>query len=356
MPVAFLSGATGLIGGELCALLAAQGWGVVALARSETPFLANDGTLIAADVYSGNAPGAGQVLRVRGDIGQPRCGLDKATVARLGEQIGCVIHCAASTAFNAADEEYRRSNVAGTAHMLEIATNRPFLHVSTAYVCGTRDGPIAETASAEDAVFANGYERSKADAEALVANSRRPWLIARPSVVVGAATDGHIRRFDSIYGAFKLLAEGRIKVAPARPGASFNLVPVDFVATALAALAADTSNFSGEYVHLCARQALPVTEFVDAIGAYPGLCVAKLVAPGDFDVDSLSRAERMLIERVLSHYLPYFLRCPDFETGNAERLTGLHCPVVDRDIVHILIGYAIRAGFVRPPAIATERD
>lgn len=355
MPVAFLSGATGLIGGELCALLAAQGWGVVALARGEAPFLANDGSLIPAGVYRGNVPGVGQVLRLRGDIGQPRCNLDNAIVTRLGAQVDCVIHCAASTAFNAADEEYRRSNVAGTAHMLEIAIDRPFLHISTAYVSGTRDGPIAEAACAKDAVFANGYERSKAEAEALVANSRRPWLIARPSVVVGAAKDGSIRRFDSIYGAFKLLAEGRIKVAPARPGASFNLVPVDFVAAALAALANGADDFSGQYVHLCAHQALPVTEFVNAIAAYPGLCAAKLVAPGDFEVDSLSRAERMLIERVLSHYLPYFLRCPDFETGYAERLTGLQCPVVDQEIVHTLIGYAIRAGFVRLPAMATTR-
>lgn len=352
MPVALLTGATGLIGGELCRLLVAHGWGVIVLVRGDAPILGNDGFSISASIYAGLAPSVGEVLRLTGDIGQHGCGLEPATASNLGTQIDLVIHCAASTAFNATDDYYMQTNVAGTAHVLALGGNKPFLHVSTAYVCGQRDGPIAETACAPDTLFANGYERSKAAAEALVAQSGRPWLIARPSIVVGSASNGQIRRFDSIYGAFKLLAEGRIKVIPATADASLNFVPVDFVADALAKLAAGKDNFAGAFAHICADRSLPVTALLKAIRAHPALRAPGLVEPRDFDMNRLLKTERIWFEHVLKYYLPYFQRAPDFATDNIKRLIGLQCPTIDQEILGKLIGYAIAVGFLRTAAAA----
>ena len=346
MPVALLTGATGLIGGELCRLLVAYGWGVIALVRGDTPILGNDGCSISASAYTGLVPSVGQVLRMTGDIAQPQCDVDPATASKLEAQVDLVIHCAASTAFNATDAYYQQTNVAGTAHVLALSGNKPFLHVSTAYVCGQRDGPIAEAACAPDTLFANGYERSKAAAEALVTQSGRPWLIARPSIVVGRASDGQIRRFDSIYGTFKLLAEGRVNAIPATADAALNFVSVDFVADALAKLAAGKDNFSGAFVHICAGGPLPLTALLDAIRSQPALKAPRLVEPCDFDMDRLPKTERAWFEHVLKYYLPYFQRAPEFVTDNIKRLIGLQCPAIDQETLGKLIGYAIAAGFV----------
>jgi nucleoside-diphosphate-sugar epimerase len=350
MAAALLTGATGLIGGELCRLLVAQGWGVVALVRGEAPILGNDGIAVPSGAYAGKPPNPGEALRLIGDIGVQNCGLDPQTRSLLDQQINIIIHCAASTAFNATDDHYQKVNVAGTAHLLALGRQTPFLHVSTAYVCGTRSGVIAESGCPPETRFANGYERSKAEAERLIQRSDRPWLIARPSIVVGAAADGRIRRFDSIYGAFKLLAEGRAKTIPATTDASFNFVPVDHVAAALASLASSAENFTGQFVHICARQSMAVVDFLDTISTFPALFVPKIVPPDSFDSANLGRTEKKLFERWLTHYVPYFQRNPLFAVGNAEALTGLPSPIIDQNALRQMIGFAVNQGFIRANA------
>jgi nucleoside-diphosphate-sugar epimerase len=343
MPTAFLTGATGLIGGETCRLLLEKGWRVIALVRSDAPIVGNEGQALTSKFLT----------RVVGDIGLPACGLDQHRQDRLAHEVDLVIHCAASTVFNEAEDRYQQINVAGTANVLSLGGTNPFLHVSTAYVCGTRNGVIAEASCSMNTDFANGYERSKAKAEALVERSRRPWLIARPSIVVGSAIDGRIRRFDSIYGAFKLLAEGRIKTIPVAAGASLNFVPVDHVALALTELARGHLSFTGQHVHLCSRPSMPVTEFIEAIAAFPGLKVPYLSAPEQFGTEHFRRTEQKLFDRLLKPYLPYFQRGPVFATGTLEQLTGLQSPLVDQTILHRLFSYALKARFLRADSTET---
>jgi nucleoside-diphosphate-sugar epimerase len=294
------------------------------------------------------------LTRLTGDIVQQACGLDRTVQELLVKEVDLIIHCAASTAFNACDDHYQRINVAGTAHVLALAGNAPFLHVSTAYVCGTQNGPIAESACLTGTEFANGYELSKARAEALVEHSGRPWLTTRPSIVVGSEADGRIRRFDSIYGAFKLLAEGKVRAIPAAADASLNLVPVDHVALALSALASGYQNFTGQHVHICSTPSLPVVDLIDAMASFPGLRAPHLCVPDHFSSEQLLRTERKLFEQMLKPYLPYFQRNPKFVVGKLERLTGLQSPTIDRAVIHRLIGYAISAGFLRAEAVSAR--
>ncbi len=344
MPTALLTGATGLIGGELCRLLLKSGWNVIALVRSDASVLGNSGEVIVSDALA----------RLSGDISQSHCGLDPAAQTRLNKQADIVIHCAASTAFNASDDYYARTNSGGTANVLALAPDKPFLHISTAYVCGARDGPIAEATCPDDTVFGNGYEKSKAAAEKLVEQSGRPFLIARPSIVVGAENDGRIRRFDAIYGTFKLLAEGHVRSVPATSGASFNFVPIDYVAEALLALANHHSRFAGQHVHLCARDALTIADFIGAIAGYPGFAVPAFVDPSRFRTAKLPRRERLVFDQLFRHYLPYFQRNPDFQHGEITKMTGLKSPVFDLAVMARLVRFAVDAGYLIPAVSAAE--
>jgi nucleoside-diphosphate-sugar epimerase len=249
-----------------------------------------------------------------------------------------VIHCAATVRFDLDEADYRAVNVDGVAYMLELAEagDMAVLHVSTAYVCGARDGTIREDDPLPDGGFANGYEASKAAGERLVRASNLRWAIARPSIVVGEHGSGAIRQFDTTYAAFKLIAEGRVRHMPARAGATLDFVPIDHVAkgivTIAASLAATSGASSGGTFHLVSGQPLPVADFTGAIGAYPQFHEPELVAPENFDPAGLPAIERRLFKRIAGLYASYFQRDPHFDDSAFRKIGGEACPATDKPI------------------------
>ncbi len=335
-----VTGAAGLLGGEVCARLVRAGHSVTALIHRNPEIRANDGSAVAV------------AATLRGDIARDRLGLDDAGFASASAH-DLVIHCAASVRFDLTEEEYAATNVRGTGNVLALAEagGMSMLHVSTAYVCGTRDGAILESdalpVDGPDAGFANGYEASKAAGEQLVRASGARWAIARPSVVVGAHGDGEIRQFDTIYAAFKLIAEGRISHLPALPDATLDFVPIDHVAGGIVALAKRMEAATGGTFHLVAERPVPVAAFTDAIAGYPQFHRPELVAPDRFDPTALPPLERRLYTRVAALYASYFQRDPRFDDTALRALTGLHCPPTDAAFVGRLVDYAIAQGFLK---------
>jgi fatty acyl-CoA reductase len=86
-----------------------------------------------------------QKVRVlEGDVHAPSLGLDEEDLSELAREVDVVIHSAASVVFDAPLDAAVESNVHGTLDLLRLARGwekRPlFLHVSTAYVAGMREG------------------------------------------------------------------------------------------------------------------------------------------------------------------------------------------------------------------------
>lgn len=327
-----VTGAAGLLGGEVASRLATRGHEVSALVHRNREVRGNDG----------RAPALNAILH--GDITHPGLGLDG-----LAGSHDLMIHCAATTRFDLSDAEYRVTNVDGVAHALACARagGMGFLHVSTAYVCGQRNGLICEDDLVPASDFANGYEASKAAGEALVAASGLLWAIARPSVVVGDTRNGAIRTFDTIYAAFKLIAEGRVKHMAATPDATIDFVPIDHVAAGLVALAENMAAANGGRYHLVSAQPVPVTTFAAAIGAYPQFSAPTLVAPGRFDPAALPPLERRLYARVAGLYSSYFQRDPRFDDSCFRALAGFSCPTTGFEYLKRLIDYCIAVGFLQ---------
>src|ERR1700739_896234 len=142
-----------------------------------------------------------------------------------------------ATGVNLSERVYREVNIGGTANVLALIGQRgrapiPLLHLSTAYVCGKRSGPVAEGELDVGQRFANGYESRKAEAGGLVRAAKQQGRIraeARPSIVVGRYRDWSIGQFTNIYALIRLVTAGRIHVLPASPCASLDLVPIDHV-------------------------------------------------------------------------------------------------------------------------------
>ena len=258
--------------------------------------------------------------------------------------------------FDLAEADYAAVNVTGTANALAFAEagGAQFLHVSTAYVCGTRDGTICETDPLPRDGFANGYEASKAAGERLVRASSASWAIVRPSIVVGASRDGAIRQFDTTYAAFKLIAEGRVTAMPSRAGATLDFVPIDHVAGGLVFLAERMAAASGGTYHLVSGQPIRVEDFAATIGAYPQFHQPALLPPDGFDPSSLPPLERRLFRRIAGLYASYFQRNPRFDTSRWRALGGAACPVTGVSYVRRLIDFCIAQGFL-PDASGVQR-
>ena len=329
-----VTGAAGLIGGEVASRLAARGHGVSALVHRNPVVLSN----------CGGRPALHAILP--GDVTRRGLGLDTA----IASDHDLLVHCAATTRFDLSDAEYRATNVEGVANALEFARigGMAFLHVSTAYVCGERNGVIQEDDPLPATHFANGYEASKAAGEALVVASGLQWAIARPSVVVGEFDSGVIRTFGTIYSAFKLIAEGRVRQMPSTADAAIDFVPIDHVAAGIVALAEDMAKAAGGRYHLVSAWPVPVATFAAAIGSYPHLCAPKLVSPDSLDPNALPPLERRLYARVAGLYGSYFQRDLRFGDRHFRTLTGLTCPPTGLPYLKRLIDHCIAVGFLSP--------
>ena len=179
----FITGARGFLGRNLLEAAARK------LPRAEFVLLARSQQ--AGEDLSRNFRwlGRDRLRIVQGDIVHAGLGLtpsDSALLAPVTE----VWHLAASTSFD--DRELAaiyEGNVVGTENMLAMAAGLPklgrFVHVSTAYVAGTNPGPIAEDDMPARTKFRNSYEATKWGAEQAVRQSGLPFVIFRPSIIMG---------------------------------------------------------------------------------------------------------------------------------------------------------------------------
>ena len=103
-----------------------------------------------------------------------------------------IIHCAGCLDyFNSIELE--RVNVIYTQFLLKLAVRlsvKRFIYLSTAYNCGYINGPAAEVLHDEPDAEPTDYTRTKRIAELNIANSGIPFLIIRPSIVIGHSQTG----------------------------------------------------------------------------------------------------------------------------------------------------------------------
>ncbi|HEX2103152.1 MAG TPA: SDR family oxidoreductase [Solirubrobacteraceae bacterium] len=263
-----LTGVTGFVGMEVLArYLERSARHVVALVRAEDDAHAEARLRATIDAACGDADAhAGRVTAIAGDLTAPRLGLGRRWEA-LAARVGAIVHGAASVAFDLPLRESRVINVEGTRRMLDFARACPqlerFTYVSTAYVAGDRRGTVYED-DVEPGPFRNAYERSKHEAEQLVAAARDEMdtTIVRPSIVVGDHRTGWTAAFNVLYAPLRAFAAGVIPVVPARRRSPVDVVPVDYVADAVHALA-QAPEATGQTFHVVAgAQATTVGEIV----------------------------------------------------------------------------------------------
>ncbi|GAB3132631.1 hypothetical protein GCM10027289_21140 [Tsukamurella serpentis] len=340
-----LTGASGLVGVEVADRLESAGVPVTAVLHTARELVGNDG-----------APRTVSE-RVDGDIRTPGFGLAGRT--GLASGISAIVHCAATTDFDADEQTYQRLNVAGAEHAVELALawDVPLVHVSTAYVCGLRGGTIAEGELDAGQSFGNGYERSKFRAEQIVLAARGRGLraaVVRPGIVSGASTDGTIRDHKNLYTVVKLMVEGKLRTLPGRYDATLSLAPVDHVAEVIATV---TTRFvdgrggevEGATFHAVGADVLTLRQLSDVLAEYPSFQVATFVPESSFDTDALDRIEREYFRRVGSLYTSYFARRLAFSTAATDALLGQAPPPSGPEYLRLLLDHCLEVGYLGAP-------
>jgi len=299
-----------------------------------------------------------------GDVGHPNCGLDAAAFERLTAETTRVIHSAATVRFDHSLEEARRINVEGTRRVLDFAAAAPrlrsFAYVGTAYVAGERSGLIREDELAIGQGYRNTYEQTKAEAEALVRSrlDSLPGVILRPSIIVGDSQTGVTSSFKMMYWPLKIYARGLWRTVPGYPDAVLDIVPVDFVASAVARIAFDPAAL-GSTVHLCAgpQGSATIQQIASRAMEYFHAPEPRYVDPKLFFavvrpllfMSLWGRKRRVL--RDGRAYRDYFTMRMQFDTTNAERLltpSGIRPPHV-LDYLDRLFNYCVASEWGRKP-------
>lgn len=272
-----------------------------------------------------------------GDITEDNLGLPPEELALIKREATEVFHLAAVYDLAVERDLAMRVNVKGTqnvnALVREIQNLNRYNYVSTCYVAGKRTGVILESELEHDAGFRNFYEETKylAELEVEKLKGEMPVTIYRPSVVVGDSQTGETQKYDGIYYLILYLKKFPSVLSLFNIGnerVRLNLVPVDFVVEAIAALSKDESAW-GKTFQLADPNPLTTRELFDAISENLARRKSLVTVPAGLVEKSLNLSVSPQITGLPTIAVPYFFIEQTYDTRLASDFLAPHkinCP------------------------------
>jgi thioester reductase-like protein len=307
-----------------------------------------------------------------GDITNPKFGVGEDDYARLVKTTDSVIHCAASLN-RKSEKSCLNVNLRGTLEVIQLATRarddhglRRFSHVSTVAVAGKRSDEVIQEDSSIDWNLSDydPYARTKKFCEHMIREllSGIPFTIFRPSIVLGDSRRPETNQFDMVR-AFVFLAG--LPVLPFRPTDKIDIVPVDFVADAIATLHQKPNPAHDTYHLSSGVDSETFAALTDALakaqGKRPPVFAPRLEAPSSKIVDALAgRAGRVGgLATLLKVFLPYLIWNTVFDNRRAVAEMGRR-PALFSQYCYPLLRFSRENRFAYPyrdwPARAAAQD
>jgi nucleoside-diphosphate-sugar epimerase len=288
-----------------------------------------------------------------GDVTQEGLGLRPSEAHWVARNCFRVLHSAAALTFfgqSRADDPWR-TNVEGIRHVLNACSHWGIgdLHyISTAYVCGTRQGLIFEKELDCGQTFRNDYEESKFLAEKQVrdADFLKRLTVYRPAVVTGDSVTGYTSTYHGLYSYLKLMSVLVWNTEPDADGRRYtpvqlrmrgderrNLVPVDWVSAVICRLLETPAAHGGTY-HLAPQRPITPQQVIEAGYRYFNSYGVEFLGPSSHPVDSLGDMDRDVRDNT-SIYEMYETTDPTFDTTHLLRFAAdLPCPEIDQEMLH----------------------
>ena len=342
----FVTGATGFIGKRLVkSLLTRRGSTVHFLLRRES-----EEKVPALLEYWG--VGKNRAIPVYGDLTAKKLGVGADDRKQLDGQIDHLYHLAAVYDLSADEESQVQVNIEGTRNMVEFAraiSAKHVHHVSSIAAAGLYEGVFREDMFDEAEGLDHPYFMTKHESEKIVRKeSKVPWTVYRPALVVGDSNTGEMDKIDGPYYFFKLIQRMRQILPPWMPsigleGGRINIVPVDFVVAALDHIS-HHHHAKGKCYHLVDPQGYRVGDVLDIFSkaahapkmnlfvnaALLGF-IPKGVKKGLMALAPVRRVRNAIIKDLglppdMFTFLNYPTRFDRRETDAALEGTGIACP------------------------------
>lgn len=312
-----------------------------------------------------------RIVPVCGDLAKPLLGLTAEAFEGLALEIDSVYHNGALFSNVLAYEELKNTNVLGMHNILKLATISkiiPVHYVSTLSVLSPLTlppgSPITEDEALEghrDALL-SGYDRSKWCAEKIIqlaCERGMPVTIYRPGRLTGHSQTGAWRTEDLVCRQIK----GCIQLGGV-PGVIFGdqleMTPVDYVGQAIVALSLQ-HHVRGKAFHLLNDMNTNVEHLVAWINefGYP-------VEQQSYRIwrDALQQVVERGTGNVLAPFLATYpeealevepqapaprIIFDDRQTRAALAGTAIHCPLIDKKLIHSYLTYFVKTGFLPAP-------
>ncbi|MEO7399768.1 MAG: SDR family oxidoreductase [Polaromonas sp.] len=294
-----LSGATGLIGGELMLLLAGRGVYSTAVVRAANAAEARQRLLERLQKSVLWKPDfADMVSAEAGDVTEPHFGLSDA----LLRSADVVLHSAANTSFKPGAGVYPINIKAAGNFAAILKSLRPSqrgFFVGTAAVTTAPRGVITE--GQPFAGYANDYIASKRDAETLLRAAGSPFVSLRPGIVLARGIDD-AKLSRNMLWSIPVMAE--LGDVPLDPLARLDFAPVDFIAGAFAEVLLKDALKHDCYHVSTGEDSMTFQALAETLAAsMPG--IGKLVMRGRDYVPTPKFARQRWMYQALEPYLPF---------------------------------------------------
>jgi thioester reductase-like protein len=301
---------------------------------------------------------------IESDLSEESLGLSTEAEEWVKTHCSSVLHNAASLSFVSGprDAEPWKTNLTGTENLLKFCRDteiRNFHHVSTAYVCGARQGTIYENELDEGQTLSNDYEWSKLEAEKLIRSAEflDSQTIYRPSIIVGDSENGFTTTFHGFYAALQLayvVSKGLKQLPGDHQDLQFrvtldgtedkNLVPVDWVSSFISYTVSQQQLHNQTY-HLTPQNPVTTQTIMNVLTSVNNTGDFTQLVGAETHVENPNEFERMFYEN-MQVYSSYWKNDPQFDTSNTrEAAPHLPCPSMDEDMMMMLAKAAVDMEF-----------
>lgn len=364
-----LIGATGMIGRFILRDLAARGIDTAVLVRGADAEPRIQAVLASLERLAETCPTDEPTVRprvIRGDLHAPDLDLSSGDAAWFARNVEGVIHCAGDVSFGdkGVANDVWRTNVEGTANLARACKANGIdavSYVSTAFVCGDREGVIREDEGRCGQGFGSIYEEAKLRAEEVLHETGFSRLkIFRPCFVGGDTATGYTSTFHGIYWFALFTALARMR-AGAEPGQSWRhdvrifrspemrhyIVPVDAVSRAVVELHVDPTAPTGAY-HLTPPRPVTLSLLESALRKHYGYEGVRFAAPAD--PATWNETEQLFYDGLKGIGHRYLDGDPILDCSKTSgRLPWWRSVEIDEDYFLRLFAYADEVRFGRGP-------
>lgn len=330
----FLTGFPGFIAGKLLERLAKEEANFFLLVQ---PSFIEKGRKQIDEIVSESGVPRERFQIIEGDITKENLGMSSDDYERAKTETTTIFHLAAVYDLAVKRETGMLVNVEGTRNVNRFAKAtknlRRYNYISTCYVAGKRKGLIKENELEHKEGFRNYYEETKylAEMEVEALKKNLPVTIHRPSVVVGDSKTGETAKYDGIYYVIQYLRRAP-RILPlfniGNKKVRLNLVPVDFVVDAIAALSKD-ERAVGKTLQISDPAPHTTEEICNAIGDSLAGKKSFITIPAKVVNFTLMLPFSPPVTGLPHAGVPYFFLKQTYDTSISKELLashGIHCP------------------------------